>query len=502
MTDILGDLFAGKTKPAEGTQERRASRSVPSPSDATSFLMDDSYGLTAITEMAEEMRACGEGGRDTLLNTLCMKAGGLIRDGHLTRETAENYLRAAAMEISDDSFDEWQIDEKLERVIEEGIESDYERVPREAPLTEIDVPPPASTPEKDAATRLHEQMVRKELAILRARDEAKRLFAAEKAAAQFRVPPNRPTLAEELLIPSKPVQYRIDRLLPIGGNVLLPAQYKAGKTTTVNNLVASYADAEPFLGKFEMFPAEGRIAVWNYEVGEDQYREWLRDVGVKHPERVVVLNLRGFRVPITAPTVEDWCVEWLQRHEVSTWVMDPFARAATGVDENSNTEVGVWLDTFDVIKSRAGVLEGVLVTHTGREVQEAGQERARGATRLDDWADVRWILTRDDAGARFFRATGRDVEVEEEKLSWDAETRRTTFGGWDRRGEAKRRLEDAVVAYIAEHPGCSGEELEKHSGLSPQKGILAARDRALASHRIRVEEAGARGRKNHFANLI
>src|SRR4051812_18841070 len=71
--------------------------------------------------------------------------------------------------------------------------------------------------------------------------------------------------------------------------------------------------------------------------------------------------------------VEDWVVEWHRKHETQVWIMDPFARAATGVDENSNTEVGVWLDTFDVIKERAGISEGIIPTHTGRAEQDAGQ---------------------------------------------------------------------------------------------------------------------------------
>lgn len=506
MTDTLGDLFGAPKQRSARAPDEKATPEKPlgATQSAESFLLDDAYGMTAITRMADQMRTCAEGGRDNLLNTLCMKAGVLVRDGHLTQETAENYLRAAALEVSDDSFDEWQIDEKIERVIEEGIESDYEPEPQddfagegdegEGPQAAAEDPPESTKP------TLHELMVSKEVAVLRARKEAQKKVAAEEASASFRIPVWRATLREELLIPAKPTQYRIDRLLPMGGNVLMPAGFKAGKTSTINNAVASLADAEPFLGKFDVTKLSGRVSVWNYEVGEDQYREWLRAVGVKNPENVTVLNLRGYRIPLTSPSVEDWVVEWHRKQETEVWIMDPFARAATGIDENSNTEVGVWLDTFDVIKERAGISEGILPTHTGRAEQEAGAERARGATRLDDWADVRWILTSDDAGVRYLRAHGRDVDVPEEKLTWDEDTRRITFGGWDRKGEARRRLEDEVVNYVRSNPGASSEDIEKRSGLSPQKGINAARMSALAGHRIRFETHATTQRKSHYAN--
>lgn len=103
--------------------------------------LDTTYGMKAISAMAEEMAAAGEGGRDTLLNTLCLKAGRLVRDGRLSRETAEMYLRDSAMSISDGSFTHGQIEEKLERVITEGIHSDYVVTPREEPAAFLPASP-------------------------------------------------------------------------------------------------------------------------------------------------------------------------------------------------------------------------------------------------------------------------------------------------------------------------------------------------------------------------
>jgi hypothetical protein len=364
-------------------------------------------------------------------------------------------------------------------------------------------PPPMPEPTVDVELRrrmAHERSVAAELALLRARHEAKRVFTAEQAAATFREPPSVATLREELLLPRDPVAFSCDELLPKGGNALLAAAFKAGKTTTVTSYIRAYADGKPFLGRFGVHPHDGRIAIFNYELSRQQFDQWLDDAQIEHPECVAVLHLRGYRLDIRAPSVEDWVVRWLVEHEVSTWIADPLARASVGTDENSNTEMGVWLDTFDVIKQRAGVVDGLVVTHMGRGEQEQGAERARGAARVDDWADVRWILTKDDEGNRYFRASGRDVEVPEEKLTYDPATRHLTIGGGDRKWEKRRQLEDAVVAFVLSNPGCSGRAVEL--GVEGKgEAVRAALRSATAGHRLRVED----GRNNanlYYANPV
>ena len=339
----------------------------------------------------------------------------------------------------------------------------------DAPMT-----PATMTPE-EAAQRRHENAVRMELAQLRARDEAKRLYTAERAALEFREPPYRVNLTAELREPRLPTRFAVQDLLPMGGNALLTAQYKAGKTTLTTELCRSWVDREPFLGRFAVHGTR-RVALMNYELSQNQYNDWLEQVGIVNTDAVSVLHLRGFRMDIRSERGEDWMVAWLKDNDVGLWVPDPFARAAVGVDENSNTEVGVWLDTLDVIKERAGVDQCVLPVHTGRAAMDSGQERARGATRLDDWADVRWLLTKDDAGERYFRASGRDVEMEEEKLSFDAENRRLTIGGGDRAWHAKRRAEDSVVAFVSANPGSNSTTIAAGIG-----GDKTSTPRALAS---------------------
>jgi hypothetical protein len=289
------------------------------------------------------------------------------------------------------------------------------------------------------------------------------------------------------------VSYAIDSVMPRNANVLLAAQFKAGKTTLVNNVTKSLVDGMPFLGKFETAALTGRVAIWNYEVDTSQYTDWLRQSLIESASKITVLNLRGYRLPLATTYGENWAVEWLRRYDIQFWIIDPFARAyvGSGNDENDNTQVGAFLDTLDVIKSRAGVSELLLTTHTGRAEQEAGKERARGATRLDDWADVRWIVTRDGEHGRYFRATGRDVELPEAGLSFDENTRRLSIGTESRAASKSGRYQDAMLAIVRRSPGITTRALRENMremlGSIGQQAIDEARGTLKRSGRIRVE---------------
>ncbi len=315
---------------------------------------------------------------------------------------------------------------------------------------------------EDAAEATRRRALEAEINLQRIRRQARRHLENEDATASFREPPSTFSLVEELQIPDEPVIYTVDQVMPTGANVLLTAQYKAGKTTLANHLTACLADQEKFLGTFPITAPDGRIALFNYEVDERQYRRWLRQLGIAAEPLVSVLNLRGYRLPLTSRHVEDWIVAWLAARDIAVWFVDPFARAfiGSGTSENDNTEVGRFLDTLDVIKTRAGVSQLVLPTHTGRAEFEEGQERARGATRLDDWADVRWMLTKDENDVRYFSATGRDVEYPEAALVYDETTRRLRINGGSRKSARETKLDSAIISCVEATPGTSKNQLE------------------------------------------
>lgn len=359
----------------------------------------------------------------------------------------------------------------------------------------------------------HAVAVALELERLEVRRDARLELARAEHMRTWREPPSY-SLPELLALPDEPLQWRVHDVMPEGANVLLAAQFKAGKTTLINELAHALADGTDFLGTYKV-PAAARVALFNYEVGQAQYARWLRDRGFSGLDNVYVYSLRGYSLPLSVPIIRNQVIEWLRARHIAVWVVDPFARAFTGGNENDNSEVGPWLEILDQIKEESGVSELVMPTHTGRAEFAPGAERARGATRLDDWCDVRWLLTRDDEGSRFFRATGRDVDTEETRLEYDPLSRALTLGEGSRPrrtgqgANGPRRgaqsAEDMVLEVVADEPGASQRKIRaeaRNRGLNVGNMVLAEAARRLAQQgRLRIETrdlGGGRSVTSHY----
>lgn len=239
---------------------------------------------------------------------------------------------------------------------------------------------------------------------------------------------------------------------------MLTAGYKVGKTTLMGNLVKSLADDEPFLGEFDTHFDTGTIAYLNYELDADTFREWMRDIGVVNTDRVTApLHLRGFSLPFWVLSMHDRTCEWLRENAVAFIIFDPTARAWHGLvdNENDNSQVGAFCVAVDELKRQAGIQDCLLAAHTGRAEHLEGAERARGATRLEDWADALWYLEKDKHGTRSLRAMGRDVELEATVLDYDIGTRILCSTGRTRAEDKRtRRVMHAlgVLWRLKKHP--------------------------------------------------
>lgn len=324
----------------------------------------------------------------------------------------------------------------------------------------------------------------------RLRIEAARILKEEQASKDYKEPIFIRSLSEELTLPEIATEWVIRDIFPQGANISITAQYKAGKTTLVNSLAKSLADGSKFLDYFQEPVHPRRIVIFNYEVSENQYRRWMKDVAINHSDHITLVHLRGERLPLISNRVQRLIISMLKDLDCQTWILDPFARAFVGSgDENSNSDVGVFLDTLDFIKKQANVDNLVLPMHTGR-AQEHGIDRARGATRLDDWADVRWLLSKTEEG-RFFAADGRDVVLEQQALAFDEATRGLRLGGASAKVAKRLANEDQFVAMVELHPGKTTNELFELLGIDPtSKPMRSAMKSALHYKRVKVKTVG------------
>lgn len=330
--------------------------------------------------------------------------------------------------------------------------------------------------------------------------------------------PHTTGLSDLLAEPDDGPVYRISELWPTGGNVVLAAQRKAGKTTVIGNLVRCLADGDAFLGETDRFGTTGfsvtplqdgeRVGILDLELDRRTLRRWLRDQAIRNADMVIAVDLRG-RVGEFNPLDDDRRAAWaahLREQNVRVLIVDPLAPllAVAGVDENDNSGVAQMLAALDQLKAEAGVSELLMAHHAGH-----ANERSRGASRLRDWPDAEWRLVREqgDAGqepppdaARFFLAEGRDVAVTEQLLAFGRASRRLTISGGNRAQHAATKYEPAVIDAVRANEGLVGRALEEllcRTGMT-QRDARRAVAATIAAGEIHTHAGDRRAKLHHL----
>lgn len=321
------------------------------------------------------------------------------------------------------------------------------------------------------------------------------------------------TMAERRATPRPPVQFAVEGIAAANQNVTITGQYKAGKTLLGLNLARSLVDGEPFLGHFKIGDDRGsaRLGFWSLEMSMTDLDAYVDPLGITDAgaSRLAVMNGRGFGVNVMTDVGRTWAVNWLKQWGCNTWMIDSHARMCgmSGVDENDNTQVLLLLRRLDEIKELAGIGELYYLVHTGRgetgsEGLGGGVARARGATVIDDWADARWVLTR-QAAVRFLSVEGRSViDLAARSIDFEPETGRMTLGSHDPMSAKIDGLTALVVSLVTDHPGEYNERalravVRERSAGSSQERIKRARDEAITLGAIRVQD-GPRGEKRYW----
>lgn len=364
-------------------------------------------------------------------------------------------------------------------------------------LSEFDIE--AALEQQDPDTRaMDEDQIALEVRRLLLHHEAKERFHRALAAREVGEADLDVATLNEILARPPEAPYRAQGLIPSDASTLVVAQRKTGKTVLLLNLAHSLITGEPFLGRFEVLPVEGTVALLNYEVSAPQVARWAAQVGIPE-DRFVLVNLRGCPNPLGSPTHRARLATRLRSHGVETVMVDPFANAFTGSKDIDAVEVRRFLSLLDVFaRTEVGARDLVLSAHAGWN-----GERTRGSSALEDWADsILTMATKKDAekgGPRFLHAFGRDVDVSEDRLHFDESTKRLSLTGAGSRRQSAvddkvNELMDDVIQAVHQLPGMNSSQLEdrlRKAGKKFQKGAPAkAAQRAAERRFIRVEDHG------------
>lgn len=456
------------------------------------------YAVGTLNSVADELAQTTEGCRDDSTRNAIWRLGGFVNDGCLTREEVTQAILDASAANGHAGGNKTVA--RIVRDIEIGLnkathtvnwdEIDWHKAGDGGPC----FAPPAESEDSSGASESEKQVL-KQVEYLRVMAEARRRFDDESRPPLTLPAPK--SLTDLLNEPDAPTRYRIDKAAPENSRIILSAQYKAGKTTMVANLLRSLADGVPFLNAFDV-RGTARIVLIDDELSENMLRRWLRDQGIENTGAVVdTVSLRGKTStfnPLEDRTRELWA-QRLRDASCDYLILDCLRPVldALGLDENH--DVGQFLTAYDALLVDAGIGDSAVVHHMGH----AG-ERSRGDSRLQDWPDATWKLVRETDepnSPRYFSAYGRDVDIFEGRLSYDAETRRLSYAAGSR-GDAK--TEAAIVAIIEllakdDGEGLSGNAIEKaivgmdHTQKSVRDGIRKAIGRGSIETRAGLRNA-------------
>jgi hypothetical protein len=506
-SDVIAEATAPPPKPTNG---------VPPPPVTGDGTRERAYALAGLRNECNTLAAMPENsGRNNQLNEAVFSLAGFIPSLLSEEEVADSLSQAANYAGLTPT--------EIRATVRSGLAGAKTKgVVRTAPPPRIPangfvpVPDPGTTtangsasagadtddnPSEDQAEAedFHTLSVRRKAYELRVLDEGRALWTRQHASLMGQEPPVMTSLSDFLSVPDEDSRFRVDSVFPVGARVMLSAQYKAGKTSLIANLLRCLVDGADFLGRFKVEPVE-RVLLIDTELDERTLRRWLRDQAIQNVDGINVLSLRG-RLSSFGIIDDRTRAEWAQRINGAQLVMLDCLRPcldALGLSEDK--EAGVFLTAFDALCREAGAAEAVMVHHMGHS-----SERSRGDSRLLDWPDALWKLVREqtdegdsiETGARFFSALGRDVLVPESELEWQPETRALTIVGGGRAEKKAREAGPDIVSIMNEIVFADGAS--KNQLINKLKGYGYGRNMARAAVESAIQDgllytiAGPRG---------
>ena len=192
-----------------------------------------------------------------------------------------------------------------------------------------------------------------------------------------------PWKASELVLEDIDIEWLVDGLIPVGGRVLVAAQWKTGKSLFGAQLTLCLASGSPFL-KYSI-PKPAASTIIDLEIGPAYMVDRLRKMSQVYPDgldKITVWMLKGKEGLTDALTYDK---------ESMLVIVDP--AIAMGYDnENDSVTIRRKLDEISgIVEGEIGA--GLMVVHHVRKPSKEGfigsmLNESRGSSAFVDWCDV------------------------------------------------------------------------------------------------------------------
>lgn len=203
-----------------------------------------------------------------------------------------------------------------------------------------------------------------------------------------------------------PLEWAVDRILPVGGMLIVSGPAKSGKSLLINDLILIMAGAEgKFFDLFEV-KKKGIVVYCQAELSRGSL-DWRLSMiaesrGADWREMPIRFLNRNF--DLGNPKHIYAIINGLQKVKADYLIIDPLARFHHE-DENKQKDMSMILSNIERISRNSGVLGTVVVHHHGKPVEGAEREGVhmiRGASVIGDWGNAHILIRK-----KFNKFTGK-----------------------------------------------------------------------------------------------
>src|SRR5262245_42241363 len=276
--------------------------------------------------------------------------------------------------------------------------------------------------------------------------------------------------------PEEQVQWLVEKHLPLGGDSLLVAKPKVGKSTLARCCALAVARGEEFLG---CKTTKGAVLYLALEEKRTEVRRHFQAMGIRHDEPIFI-----FCATSPADGMALLC-KAINEHRQVLVIVDPLFRFVRVRDVNDYAAVTNALEPLHALARESGA-HVLAVHHIGKGDRQGG-DAVLGSTALFAAVDTLLTMKRNDKYRTLSTIQRYGTDLDEITLEYNQDTRTLTAGV--ARAEADLREAEKAVLEFLKTQAEAIDERTIQDAIDGRKGTKSKALRRLAETQ-RIERTG------------